>query len=175
MKLATEHKYISAALDIYRHWLDEIPEDEFTQTPPGGGWSYAELYAHTMQAGLGSIIAAEKCYNKTGVNTSKGLNPIGWYVFLLNCFPPVKVEQPEAMATLTKKISKEEARNLIIKLRKRLDEIMPQVVHNSSSGYKISHPRLGMLTAAQWIKFIRIHTQHHLKQLGRIKKSFQQK
>jgi hypothetical protein len=173
MSPAEEQKAINAVLDEYRHLLDEIPDEQFTETPPGGGWSYAEVYSHILQANLGSSIAAEKCSNKTGTHTSKGLNWKGKLVFLMGGFPPGKRKAPPQVAALTKKISKEEARNLIVRLRKRVDEIIPLVAH-AQANCKISHPGLGMLNAAQWIKFIRMHTRHHIKQLERIKKSYQQ-
>lgn len=171
MNIAAEHKEINAALDEYRQQLDSIADEQFAETPPIGGWSYAEVYSHIMQASLGASIAAEKCCRKTGATTGKGLNWQGRLVFFLNRFPPGKRQAPPAIASLTKKISKEEARNLIVKVRKRMDEVSSLAVHDEGS-CKISHPGLGMLTAAQWIKFLRIHLQHHLKQLNRIKKSF---
>jgi len=174
MNIAEEHQKINAALDEYRHWLDEIPDEEFTETPPIGGWSYAEVYSHIMQANLGSSIAAEKCCRKTGVITNKGMNWKGKLVFLLGSFPPGKRKAPASLDAITKKISKEDARNLIIKLRKRVDEIVHLAAHAPTDS-KIAHPGLGMLTAPQWLKFIRIHTRHHLKQLNNIQKSFPQK
>ena len=65
------------------------------------------------------------------------------------------------------KISKEEAKNLIIKCRKRMDE-MAAFIKDGQAVRRTQHPRLGMLTALQWFKFTRIHLQHHLKQLARI-------
>jgi hypothetical protein len=174
MNIAEEHQKINVALDEYRHRLDEIPDEEFTETPSIGGWSYAEVYSHIMQANLGSTIAAEKCCRKTGVITSKGMNWKGKLVFLLGSFPPGKRKSPAALDAITKKISKEEARNLIIKLRKRVDEIVHLAAHAPADS-KIAHPGLGMLTAPQWLKFIGIHTQHHLKQLNNIQKSFPHK
>lgn len=174
MNIAEEHQKINTALNEYRHRLDEIPDEEFTETPPVGGWSYAEVYSHIMQANLGSSIAAEKCCRRTGVTTSKGLNWTGKLVFLLGSFPPGKRKSPAALDAVTKKISKEEARNLIVKLRKRVDEIAQLAAHAPNEN-KVAHPSLGMLTAGQWLKFIRIHTRHHLKQLNNIQKSFPQK
>lgn len=174
MSLAAEHKAINAALDNYRQWLDEIPDEDFARTPTIGGWSYAEVYSHILQASLGSSIAAEKCCRKTGVTTSKGLNWKGMLVFLMGRFPPGKKTAPPAVAGLTKKIDKEEARNLIIRLRKRVEEIFPLTTHAPDDN-RISHPGLGMLNAGQWLKFLRIHLQHHIHQLNRIKKSFPQK
>jgi hypothetical protein len=69
------------------------------------------------------------------------------------------------------KITKEEARNMIIKCRQRLEAIIPLILNPENNG-RIAHPRMGMMTAGQWLKFIRIHLQHHLKQIKRIENKF---
>ena len=171
MSIPKEHKILINVLDSYRNQLDIIPDDLFDITPPNGGWSCAEVYSHIMQASIASTIPMERCTHGTAKSTNKKLNFWGCYVLLFGSFPPVKTKVPpkvEALMPITK-ISKEEARNLIIKCRKRFDEIVI-LINTTPSVRRSKHPRLGMLTASQWFKFIRIHLQHHLKQLQRIKK-----
>lgn len=168
MKINQERKRIDKALDKYRQWLDEIPDEQFDLTPPNGGWSYAEVYSHILQSDFGSLIAAEKCARKTGVLTTKGANAFGHFVLLTGIFPRTKTSVE--LASNTKKITKEEARNLLIRVRSRLDCVM-ELLHNAPNNYKIKHPRMGMLNAEQWLRFTRIHTEHHLKQLERIKQA----
>jgi hypothetical protein len=171
VSILKEQKAISAVLDDYRKQLDLIPDDAFDVTPPAGGWSCAEVYSHIMQASMASTIPMERCTHGTARPTNKKMNFWGHYVMILNRFPPIKSKVPlkvEARMPATK-ISKEEARNLIIKLRKRVDE-MAILINTTPSVRRSQHPRLGMLNAGQWLKFIRIHLQHHLRQVGRIKK-----
>jgi hypothetical protein len=174
MNIPAERKAIDAALDNYRAQLDTIPDDLFTETPPGGGWSYAEVYSHILQATLGSSIALERCTHNNCPPTKDGPTLIGRLMMFTGRFPPVKVKVPEAVATKTPvvKISKEEARNLLVKCRKRIDQTAP-LIKRASPHARYKHARLGMLNAKQWFKFIRIHAQHHLKQMERIKKNFQ--
>ena len=173
MSILKERKNINAILDNYRNHLDTIPDELFDATPPAGGWSYAEVYSHIMQSTLASTIAMERCTHGTAKPTNKKLNFWGWFVMLAGRFPPVKLKvPPKVEAKLpTLKISKEEARNFIIKCRKRMDEMIP-LTDTEVAIRRVKHPRLGMLSAAQWYKFIRIHLAHHLKQLDRIKKRF---
>lgn len=168
MKINQERKRIDEALDNYRHWLDEIPDEQFDLTPPNGGWSYAEVYSHILQSDFGSLIAAEKCARKTGTLTNKSANLFGKFVLFTGIFPRVKTSVE--LSSKTKKITKEEARNLLIRVRSRLDCVM-ELLHNASKDYKMKHPRMGMLNAEQWLKFTRIHSEHHLKQLERVKES----
>jgi hypothetical protein len=174
MNLLKERKTIDAALDYYRAKLDTIPDELFAETPPGGGWSYAEVYSHILKATLGSCIALERCTHGNCPPTTKGLNLLGRFMMLAGIFPPVRIKMSAALAAKmpAEKISKEDAKNLLIKCRKRIDDISP-LIKDSSPNFRHKHPRLGMLTAWQWFKFIRIHLYHHLKQLGRIEKKFQ--
>jgi hypothetical protein len=171
MNLVKERKAIDAALTGYRDRLDMIPDELFRQTPASGGWSAAEVYSHILQATLGASIAAERCSNNNGQPTTKGLTFLGRLMMFTGRFPPVRVKVPQETAARipAAKISKEEAKNLIIKCRKRLDDTA-SLIKDSSPASRYKHPRLGMLNAQQWFKFIRIHLQHHLRQLNRIKK-----
>ena len=174
MNIGTTHKKIDEVFDIYRSRLDTIPDDLFMVTPPGGGWSCAEVYCHILQANLGSSIAVEKCMMKSCIPTNKGRSMIGFMVLTFSRFPPFKVKTPKELAERSpvKNITREEAKNLLIKCRKRISELVP-LIHNSSKHQRIKHPRLGMLNARQWLKFILIHSKHHLKQLDRVEKKLQ--
>ncbi len=173
MNIAQIHIAINDALNVYRKRLDTIPDEQFDVTPMGGGWSYAEVYSHILQADLGSSIAMERCINGTCNPTTKGMNLLGKLVFFFRRFPPVKIKVPEKTAAKmpVNKISKEEAKNLLVKCRKRIDEIFP-LIADAPSINRYKHPRLGNLNTAQWLKFILIHTKHHIKQLDRIEKKF---
>lgn len=172
MNVAEERRIIEQALDNYRRWLDTVTDEQFTQKPPIGGWSYAEVYDHIMKATLGATIALERCTHNNCPPTKKGVTLVGWYLLLMESFPPFKTTVPESVAAkmAPKKIDTEEAKNLIIKARKRIEGIAGLVAAAPKTA-RWQHPRMGMLNAKQWFKFIRIHLLHHLKQLERIKRS----
>lgn len=171
MNIAKELKATTAALDEYRAQLDTIPDEQFDVTPPKGGWSFAEVYSHIMQATIGGSIMLERCTHKTSKPVKGGVNWIGKYVLFTGLFPPIKIKTPEGAAAkmAPQKISKEEAKNLIIKCRQRMEDMAALISENPSSR-RSAHPAMGMLNANQWFKFIRIHLQHHLKQLSRVRK-----
>jgi hypothetical protein len=173
MNPAKERRAIDTALDSYRQQLDALPDALFNETPAMGGWSYSEVYDHILKATLGSSIALERCTHNNCQPTSKGMNFWGWYTMLTGKFPPIKAEVPQELSAKSPvtKISKEDAKNLIIKCRKRI-ESTGGLVKNAPATARHKHPRLGMLNAGQWFKFIRVHLEHHLKQLERIKNNF---
>ncbi|MBW4888595.1 DinB family protein [Mucilaginibacter sp. HMF5004] len=174
MSIAADKKNIENTLLVYRQKLDQIPDDQFNVTPPGGGWSYAEVYSHIMQATVASFIAVEKCSNGTGKTDTKRINWLAWLVLVAGVFPGTKFKAPASIAGMVADISKEDARNLIIKVKKRLDEVIPNI-SGSSAFCKLKHPRFGMLNAKQWLRFTGIHLTHHIKQLKRIEKKFQKR
>ena len=173
MSITKEHNRLNAILDNYRAQIDSIPDDQFAQTPPHGGWSYAEVYSHIMQATMASTIALERCTHPSDKPNNGKVTLMGKLVLFFAKFPPIKIKEPQSVSSKMPalKISKEEARNLIIKCRKRLDEMVP-LTDEKVAIRRVKHPRLGMFTAANWFKFIRIHLAHHIKQLARIKKDF---
>lgn len=176
MNLLKERKAIDAALDDYRAMLETIPDELFNETPPGGGWSYAEVYSHVLKATLSATIAVERCSNGTVAPTTKGLTLIGKYMMLVGAFPPVKVKVPESIDAKipAENISREDAKNYLVKCRKRVDSVFP-MIKNSSPNARSGHPHMGMLNASHWFKFIRLHLCRHLMQLKRIEKKFQSK
>jgi len=172
VNIATERKAIDQTLDTYRDLLDTVTDEQFAETPKDGGWSIAEVYSHVLQATLGASIAIERCINGTCDTSRKGLSLIGRFVLFFRRFPGrVKTPKVEASRMTVAKISKEDARNLIIKCRGRIDTIAPRIAEETGI-HKIKHSRMGMLNGKQWFRFALIHLKHHLKQIDRIKNKF---
>jgi hypothetical protein len=119
------------------------------------------------------MMALEKCI-RNGKPTSAGRNMLGLLVFLFGSLPPWKTKVPEMLEARipARKISKEEARNMLIKCRQRINELTP-LIRDSSEYCRVKHGRLGMLNARQWFKFVLFHSRHHLKQLDRVEKKLQ--
>ncbi len=157
---------ILSSLNTYQQFLNTIDDELFAQTPGEDIWSYAEVYAHVIRANFSSLVAIEKCiHNKTSEAGSISL--LGKMILFFGRFPPVKIKVPESIAKQATKISREEARNELVRLKQKIESVVPKLQRCGNSG-KIKHPRLGMLDACQWLRFIDIHSTHHLKQLGRI-------
>ncbi|WP_079702675.1 DinB family protein [Daejeonella lutea] len=167
MSVNSHFKSMIEAVGQYETLLQEVSEEVFTQSPAEGQWSYSETFSHIFQSNLASLIAVEKCFLKTGIINKKGTP---WQVLAILFFgrlPPGKFKAPERIASMVKIISKEEASNLIVKFRKRLSELKDKV-DKADRDQMIKHPRLGLLNAKQWWRFIEIHTKHHTRQLERI-------
>jgi hypothetical protein len=167
MSAASQQRSILHSVNYYSSLLEKLSEEDFQRSPAEGTWSYAEVYSHIFKSNLFSLVAAEQCINGTAAKSSL---PTPWAVRLIlffGRFPPGKYKVPPSIVSLTSKINREEARNLIVKFRTRLTDIAPKV-NQAKPYHKIKHPRLGLFNAGQWFRFIEIHTLHHQKQLDRI-------
>ena len=168
MSSAAQQRSILKSVEIYSRFLGELSEEEFQKSPAEGVWSYAEVYSHIFKANLASLITVEQCINGTAEKSSAGTHWMVRLILFFGRFPPGKYKVPASIAGFTAVITKEEARNLIIKFKTRLALITP-AVSKATSFHKVKHPRLGLFNASQWFRFIQIHTRHHQKQLLRIK------
>ena len=168
MRAERQYRSLLKTLVVYETLLAQLSEEDFSQSPPNGGWSYSETYSHIFQSDLVSLIAAEKCILGTGTHNRSSIHWLAWIILLIGRFPPVKIKAPERIAAMTTKISREDARNMMRKFKNRLAEIRPKI-KNADPYQKVRHPRLGFLNAKQWFGFIEIHTIHHTGQLMRIK------
>ncbi len=160
------------SLAHYAAMLKQIPAEDFQTSPASGGWSYSEVYSHIFTANWASLIALENCVKGSAEENTKSTHPAVWLILFLGKFPPGKIKAPERIAAMVQKINPAQAENLMLKFQEKLDELAP-LVAGASLTQKAKHPRLGLLNARQWLRFIEIHTRHHEKQLDRIRAAFQ--
>ncbi len=168
--MITDRQYngLVAAIQEYRKRLDTYSESEFLKKANADTWSAAEVYAHIISANRmtvrGMLKAAEG-------NATEDNNSLPWNARLLLFFEkfPKGRKVPEAVQKRTPVfISIAEAIESIESLGKELNELMLSHAKWSKT-QKLKHPALGMLNNFQWLKFMKIHSTHHLKQLDRIK------
>lgn len=161
---------IRRIVDAYKTKLRSKSEAQFQQTPPIGGWSYSEVYAHIFDSSLLSVLAIQKCLKGDGSfeKTHFGVKAILFFGML----PPGKrYKVPKRLEDRAKKIAIADAQKYINDFELQLAKTAGRL-KNADTRVKVAHPRLGYLNAVQWLRFIEIHLNHHLKQLKRIEKSF---
>lgn len=167
MNPSRDSKLLALSIDRYEQRLNDIPEELFTQNPAEGQWSYAEVYSHLFSSNLLSLKAAEKCIEGTAEKIKEGPAFNTRLVLWAGRLPKGKFKVPQSLQDRVKKISREESRLMISKTREKILLIKDRI-QQAAPDQKIKHPRLGYLNAPQWLRFVLIHSNHHLKQLERI-------
>lgn len=160
---------IRKIVESYKVKLANKSEEEFTLTPSIGGWSYSEVYSHIFDSSLLSLIALNNCIKGEGEN-----QPTHFAVKIIlffGSFPPnKKYKVPTRLIERVKKINLMAAQQFITDFELQMMKVLP-LIDNADLKMKTKHPRLGYLNAKQWLRFIEIHLNHHLKQLNRIENS----
>lgn len=170
MSLNHTNKSILDTVKYYEQLLSRVTEEQFTLTPPEGGWSYAEVYSHIFYSNITCIQAIERCIEGKAIESKEALSFPVKLVFFFGRFPPGKFKVPDRLKDQVQKISREEAHQLIRRFKEELEQVTPRV-HTAHPDQKLKHPRLGLLNATKWYEFIDIHLKHHRKQLIRINDS----
>lgn len=167
MNIHSYSKDLNKAIQFYLDKLPSITEENFQKTPKLGEWSYSEVYQHLIAANGISLTGLEKCLDGTAKLIDR---PTDWRVRLilyLGKLPPGDFKIPAILESTIKKIDKAEAERGMKHLLELLDRIMSRI-HLAPINLGVKHPRMGYLNAFQWIRFMQIHTNHHIKQLKRI-------
>jgi len=171
MGIAKISQSILKIVGSYKTHLSTKAEEEFQLSPPIGGWSYSEVYSHIFDSSLLSLMALQNCINGEGKPEA---TPLGTKaVLFFGMLPPGKKYQvPTRLVERVKKINIMAAQQFMLDFELQLAKIYPHI-NGADLKIKTKHPRLGYLNAKQWLKFIEIHLNHHLKQLKRIENSFE--
>jgi hypothetical protein len=170
MNSARIYKSITKIVDSYKARLSAIGEEDFTITPPLGGWSFSEVYSHIFDSSLLSLMALRNSINGEGKDESTHFAVK--LILLFGTLPPgKKYEVPSKLMNRVKKINLIEAQQFIKDFEDEIAKLYPHI-KGANPRMKVKHPRMGYLNAKQWLRFIEIHLKHHLKQINRIEKSF---
>lgn len=169
MSAARQKQSILKVVSDYEALLLLVSEERFIQSPSAAAWSYAETYSHIFQSNMLSLRAMEKCIAGTAVSSIKPTHWIAALILFFGRFPPVKIKAPAKIEAMVQKINKAEALSMIDTFKAKLEELSLNIAL-SNPLQKAMHPRLGLLNAKQWLRFIEIHTLHHAQQLKRIEK-----
>jgi uncharacterized damage-inducible protein DinB len=152
----------------YAYKLNNYTEESFVEKKHEDVWSAAEVYAHITSANRLSIRGMHKAMLGEATEDS---NPLSWQariIFFLGRIPRGR-KAPELLVKRTPKLNSiAEAKNALDDLESELNEIWDSRFKWSKT-QKMRHPALGYLNNDQWISFMIVHSNHHLKQLARIR------
>lgn len=125
--------------------------------PAISGWTIGEQLDHTLQ--VANKISA--LLLKKQLTESPGVNMRGRFVLTSGFIPRGKAQAPAHV--LPKKREREELEAAVERAREQLGLLAADGGYLKSPHRYFEHPFLGGLTPAQSLRFIEVHTRHHLK------------
>lgn len=148
--------------------LDAIAQEHWERPLAEGGWCPAEVYHHIGLIAEGyAFPRLERCLAGQGDGRAFGL--LGRVVFWVGGIPGfLKIRIPFPPELQPRVISREEARQLLARLRTRAEAFAPRV-GAADPRVRVRHLKLGGLNAEGWFRFVEMHHRHHLEgQLARL-------
>ena len=168
MSLKSNFNRLIEAITRYSYKLNNYTEESFQLKKHTDVWSPAEVYAHITTANRLTVKGMKKASNADATEDNSSLTWAARVIFLTGKFPAGR-KAPDVIVKRTPELkSIADAKNALDELESELNEVW-DMRHSWSKTQKLKHPALGMLNNEQWIKFMLIHSKHHLKQLDRIR------
>jgi hypothetical protein len=131
-----------------------------------GRWSVAEIVEHLDRTYTGTTKGFERCLNagvsRASAPTLKSRLRI-FAVVTLGYFPS-GIEAP-AHVVPTGRVSLNDVLEKVRAHLQALDGAAAATEARLGRGRVMDHPILGPFTVAQWMRFHRVHTRHHQKQI----------
>ena len=151
--------------------LDRHDHASLCRKPSPESWSLGQVYSHLLLTTTSIVdeaapIALEDCSKNAG----KGVIFVGRLILFFG-FPPVRIRTPKGVnPEPPPPLSIDQLRKDFETIVKKIEDLAKRVDQAPCSG-RTKHPRIGYLTAKQWMRFIEVHWKHHLRQKGRIEKA----
>lgn len=166
-KLRATFDRAMALMDRMQSLADGPDELLDKKVPEVSGWSIGEHLDHAAATDKVLIMAIEVCLMK---NDPKVPPPkfMAKVVLFTGFIPRGKGSAPDM--TKPKAKSAAEVRENLKKARGSLEAIGKKLDKIEACANRAPHPVLGGFTPAQWVRFIEIHQNHHLKIVADIQK-----
>ncbi len=152
------------ALDLSQQLLSlsEQAEERLTlQSARVSAWSVAQHLDHLAQANRLCADAIARILDSPPSGPEPGLTLAGHAVLLTGRIPRGRGSAPSA--TVPSTASTSETRNRLREAHQAVTAIGERLGDLDGAQGRLGHPALGGFTAFQWLRFIAIHTRHHLK------------
>lgn len=139
--------------------LDQPDEVLFEIHEGVSGWSPGHHLYHIWLANGKSLAAV--LYAASGRGNAEGRpNKAGRLVLERGSIPRNRLSAP-AMVQPPEDIDRTALEEALDRSREKLAEVEAQLDALSASEGRLEHPRMGPLNAEEWLRFVRIHSEHH--------------
>ncbi len=132
-------------------------------------WSVAQHLDHLAQANAQCAAAISRLLDSRPDDTGPGLKLAGRAVLLTGWIPRGRGVAPPT--TVPSAVPPSEIRSRLGDAQTAVNAIGQRLNEIDGARARLSHPALGGFTALQWLRFIAIHTRHHLKIIEEIERS----
>ena len=156
---AHEYDHLRAFYDASAQLLDQPDAVLFGVNEAVSGWSPAHHLHHIWVANGRSLAAVLHAASGRGADEG-GPNEAGRVVLERGTIPRNRLNAP-AMVQPPDDPDRAALQEALARSRDKLDAIEADLDALPDAKGRIPHPRMGALNAAEWLRFVRIHSDHH--------------
>lgn len=150
--------------------LSQQPEERLTlRAARVSAWSVGQHLDHLAQANRLCASTIARILESPGTGPQPGLTIAGRAVLLTGWIPRGRGRAPSA--TVPSAASTSETRNRLREAHRAVTALGERLAALDGVRGRLGHPALGGFTAFQWLRFIAIHTRHHLKIIEAIQRA----
>lgn len=154
-----EYDYLRTFYDETAALLDRPDDVLFEANAAVSGWSPAQHLYHVWIANGKSLAAA--LYIAKGRGEADGSpNEVGQAVLIQASMPRNKMEAPDAVRP-PGDVDRDGLAETLRRSRGKFEDVGAHLDALLAADGRLPHPRLGVLDGPQWLRFVRIHAQHH--------------
>lgn len=157
--LQQEYDQLAAFYDDTAALLDEPDAAIFDVKEKVSGWSPAHHLHHIWVANGKSLAAALLIARGRGMPDGTP-NEAGRMMLEQETIPRNQFTAPESV-TPPDEPDRAALDEALTRSRNKLEDVGAQLDALATGEGRLPHPRMGLLNAPQWIRFVRIHSQHH--------------
>ena len=147
--------------DVTTSLLDRSDDALFSTLPEMSGWSPAQHLDHIWLANGKSLMAAAYAAEGKKTVADGALNDAGRALLANETIPRGQMSAPENVSP-PHGLDRNRLRQTLARSQKALATVSDAMGMLPEATGRIPHPALGALTATQWLRFVRIHSDHHL-------------
>jgi hypothetical protein len=165
LRVDEQLRSIGTHLQTITTLVDEGDEQLGRRAPQVSGWSVAEQLDHAtkvLERGLG-LIAADS------PRLDRGINLLGRLLLGLGRLPRGVGKSPAAVRGEER--SAAQLRETVARIRELLERTDDAVAALAGRGPVLPHPYFGGLTPVQTLRFLVVHTDHHLRIVADIRRA----
>jgi hypothetical protein len=156
-----EHDRLHAFYDATAALLGRPDDVLFARDPSVSDWSPAEHLYHIWLANGRSLKAAVlMAQNALPLQDADAPNDTGRAVLTAERFERGRNEAPDNVRP-PDAVTREDLEEALERSRSKLEALAPHLNALAGTTGRLEHPRLGPLNGPEWIRFVRIHSEHH--------------
>ena len=157
-----EYDRLRAFYDETEALLDEPDDVLFAANEAVSDWSLAQHLYHIWLANGRSLKAAVLMpQGRLSLEGGGSPNATGRQVLTEERFVRGQAEAPDNVRPPVS-VTREELAETFRRSRAKLDELAPHLDALAGVTQRLEHPQLGLLDGPEWLRFVRVHSEHHL-------------